>query len=178
MDLSGNPDRIVIYPSQAKMLLVLLGSIAFVVIGVWSGISSLAREVVFWSIASYLSVSFFAVCGFYAAYRLVIRRPALEVDTTGITDAASAFGLRHLSWEEIDYVLLYKYAGQSMLGIIPRNLDIFLSRQPVVRRFFIKLNLALGCAPINIPQVGLSMELAELARLFQNRYGVCVEGDV
>jgi hypothetical protein len=178
-DSSTDPNRVVIYPSRAKMLLVLLGSIAFVVIGVWIGTPGVARGLAIWKVvvASYIGVPCFAACGLYAAYRLAIRRPALEIDSTGITDAASAVGAGRLSWDEVDHVVLYKYSGQSMLGIVPRNLDIFVNRQPVVRRFLIKLNRALGCAPINVPQVGLSMKVAELANFLHTRHGVRVEGD-
>lgn len=178
-DSSTHADRLVIYPSRAKMSLVLLGSIAFVVIGIWIGTPGVARGVPIWKvvIASYIGVPFFAVCGLYAAYWLSSHRPALEIDSTGITDAASALGAGRLSWDEVDHVVLYKYSGQAMLGIVPRSLDIFLSRQHAVRRCLTKLNLALGCAPINVPQVGLRMSVAELADLLHTRYGVRVEGD-
>jgi hypothetical protein len=178
-DSSGDPSRVVIYPSRAKMSLVLLGSIAFAVIGIWIGTPGVARGLAIWKvvIASYIGVPFFAACGLYAAYRLATHRPALEIDSTGITDAASAVGAGRLNWDEVDHVVLYKYSGQSMLGIVPKELGMFLSRQSAVRRSLTKLNMALGCAPINVPQVGLSMEVAELAILLHTRYGVRVEGD-
>jgi len=176
---STDADRVVIYPSRAKMALVVLGSMAFVVIGVWIGTPGVARGLAMWKVvvASYIGVPFFAACGLYGAYRLAIRRPALEIDSTGITDAASAVGAGRLSWDEVDHVVLYKYSGQSMLGIVPRNLEMLLSRESVVRRLLTKLNLALGCAPINVPQVGLTMKVADLANLLHTRHGVRVEGD-
>jgi hypothetical protein len=179
LDSSADGDRLVIYPSRAKMSLILLGSIAFVGIGIWIGTPAVAREQPLWKVvvASYVGVPFFGACGLYAVYRLAIRRPALEIDSTGITDSASAVGAGRLSWDEVDHVVLYKYSGQWMLGIIPRNLDVFLSRQPFPRRFLTKLNLALGCAPVNVPQVGLSMKVAELANLLHTRHGVRVERD-
>ncbi len=180
LDSRTSPDdRVVIYPSRSKMLLILLGSIAFVVAGIWIGTSHMGQELPVWKviIASYIGVPFFGFCGFYAAYRLAIRRPALEIDSTGITDAASALGARRLSWDEVDHVVLYTYLGQEMLGIIPRDLDTFLSRQPAIRRSLTKLNLALGCAPINVPQVGLSMKVADLTSLLHTRYGIRVEAD-
>jgi hypothetical protein len=178
-DSSIDPDKVVIYPSRAKTLLVLLGSIAFVVIGVWIGTPSVARGLAIWEvvIGSYVGVPFFAACGLYAINRLVSHRPALEIDSTGITDAASAIGVGRLGWDEVDHVVLYRYSGQPMLGIVPANLDTFLGRQPVLRRSLTKLNLALGCAPINVPQVGLSMKVVELANLLHTRYGVRVRGD-
>jgi len=178
-DSSSDANRLVIYPSRSKMALILLCSIAFVVIGVWVRTPGVARGLEVWEVivASYVCVPFFAASGLYAAYRLAIRRPALVIDSTGITDSASAEGAGRLRWDEVDHVVLYKYFRQEMLGIVPSNLGIFLSRQSVARRFLTKLNLALGCAPINVPQVGLSMKVAELARLLHTRYGVHVEGD-
>jgi hypothetical protein len=179
-DSSEHSDRLVFYPSRRKTLLVLLGSIVFVVIGIWIGTPGVARGVAIWKvvIASYVGVPFFVACGLYAAYRLARHRPAVEIDSTGITDAASALGAGRLSWDEVDHVVLYKYSGQSMLGIVPRDLDIFLRRQHAVRRSLIKLSVALGCAPVNVPQVGLRMKVAELADLLHRRYGVRVEGAV
>ncbi len=178
-DPSTDPNRVVIYQSRPKMSLVLLGSIAFVVIGVWIGTPNVARGLAVWEVvvASYVGVPFFAACGLYAAYRLAVRRPALEIDSMGITDTASAVGAGRLRWDEVDHVVVYKYSGQVMLGIVPKNLDIFLNRQPVVRRFLMKLNLALGCAPINVPQFGLRMGVLELAHLLHTRHGVRVAGD-
>jgi len=150
-----------------------------VVIGAWIGTPGVAKGLAIWKVvvASYVGVPFFAACGLYAAYRLAIRRPAVEIDSKGITDAASAVGAGRLSWDEVDHIVLYKYSGQSMLGVVPRNLDNFLNRQRVVRRVLMKLNLTLGCAPINIPQAGLSIKVAELANLLHTQHGVRVEGD-
>jgi hypothetical protein len=178
-DSSGRFDRLVIYPSRAKMALVLLGSIVFVVIGVWIGTLRIERVVPILEVivATYIGVPFFGACGLYAAYRLAIRRPALQIDSSGITDTSSALGAGRLLWDEVDHVVLYKYYGQSMLGVIPRDLDILLVRQHPVRRYLTKLNLQLGCAPINVAQVGLPMKVAELADVLRTRYGVLVEGD-
>jgi hypothetical protein len=62
-----------------------------------------------------------------------------------------------------------------MLGIVPKDLETFLSRRHPVRRSLVRLNLALGCAPLNIPQVLLRVKVSELAELLHARYGVRVE---
>ena len=178
LDSTQHSDRLVIYPSRVKMSLVLLGAIAFVLAGLWIGASGIARVAPIWEvfIATYVGVPFFAACGLYAAYRLVIRRPALEIDWMGITDTSSALGAGRLGWEEVDHLVLYQISGQSMLGIVPRDLGLFLSRQNAVRRSLTRLNLAWGFAPINVAAVGVPMKLAELADLLHTRYGVRVEG--
>jgi hypothetical protein len=177
LDSSAYSDRLVIYPSRIKTLLVLLGAAAFVVACIWIGSPGIARRVAPWEvfIASYIGVPFFAACGLYALYRLIWRRPALEIDSTGITDAASALGAGHLTWPEVDHIVLYKFYGQLMLGIHPKDPDSILSRLHPVRRSLLKLNNGLGCAPLNIPQVILPMKLSELAELLHARYGVRIE---
>ena len=115
-----------------------------------------------------------AASGLYAVYRLAIRRPSLEFDSNGIT-APNVVGVGRLSWDEVDHVVLYNYYGQAMLGIVPRDFDGFVSRQRVIRRSLIKISLALGCTPISVPQVWLSVKLADLARRFETEYGMRVE---
>ena len=173
-----HPDRLVIYPSRRKAALVLLGAIVFVVLGLWIGSPGMRSRVsmVERMIATYIGVPFFAACGLYAAYRIVIRRPAVVVDPTGITDTSHPFGVGYLGWGDIDRVVLYRYQGQAMLGIYPKNLETLLSRLEGVRSKYIRANLALGCAPVNLAQVMLPMGLAELAALMHARYGVRVEG--
>lgn len=175
-ELTNDPDRIVIYPSRAKTALVLLGAIGFVALCAWIvslGVRSVGVE---GFVASLVGVPFFGVCGIYAAYRLAHHRPAVEIDRMGIVDGASALGVGRLLWDDVDHVRLYEYWGQPMLGIIPRELELFLSRQHPLRRSITKLNLKLGCAPVNVPQVILPMKLAQLADLLRARYGVRVEG--
>ena len=177
-DALEQPDRIVIYPSRLKLALVLLGAVGFVLVGLWIGGTGVLGvlpipEIV---IVVYIGVPFFAACGLYAAYRLVRNQPALVIDSTGITDYASGLGAGHLSWDDIDHVVVYTYSGQPMLGIVPRSLELFLSRQHATRRSLTKFNLHLGCAPVNIPQVALPMTVAELADVLHTRYGVRVEG--
>jgi len=175
----GYAERIVIYPSRLKATLVFLGAIAFVVLGIWIGSPGMRSRVSPLEVilGSYLGVPFFGACGLYALYRIVIRRPALEIDWTGITDTSSAISAGHLNWEEIDHVVLYRYHSQPMLGIVPKDLGGFLNRLGSIRRSMLQLNLRLGIAPINIAQVVLPMSVAELGDLIRTRYGVRVEGD-
>jgi hypothetical protein len=179
LDSGERFDRLVIYPSRSKLVLVLLGSIAFVLLGIWIGSPGVAQRVPRWKIVfvSYVGAPFFTACGLYAAYRLVSHRPSVEIDSKGVSDSASGLAAGRLSWDEVDHLVLYRYSGQPLLGIVPRDLEIFLSRQHPVRRSLTKLNLALGCAPVNIPQVALPMKVVELAELLHTRYGVRVEGD-
>jgi hypothetical protein len=163
---------VVIYPSRVKMVLALLAVIGFVALGIWIGTSGDASPLQL-LIVSYLGVPAWSACGLYGAYRLVRHRPAVEADSTGMT-----VGMQCLRWEEVARLRLFKYYGKPMLGIIPKDLEGFLIRQHPVRRCITKLNLRLGCDPVNIPQATLRMKLAELAALLHSRYGVRVESEL
>jgi len=179
MDTGTEGDRLVVYPSRVKMFFVLLGAIAFVVLGFWIASPEVASRVAPWKVlvASYVGVPFFGTCGLYASYRLVRHRPSIEIDATGITDNASAVAVGHLSWDEIDYVRPYECSGQSMLGIFPKDLGALLARQNAWRRTMMKLGLGMGGAPVNIPQTTLPMTVEELAEILRTRHGVRSQAD-
>jgi hypothetical protein len=123
-------------------------------------------------VAAYVGVPFFGACAIFAIIRLVRRRPAVEADANGITDRASAIGVGHLSWDEVDHIVVRGLRRQVFLGIVPRDVEGFLKRQPAVRRLLLRLNLAMGFPPVNIPQAGLPMRVAALADLLHERFGV------
>lgn len=175
--MSEGAHRLVVYPRRVKMALVLLGAIAFVVLGIWIATPGIAAKVAPWKVllASYVGVPFFGACALYAAYRLVRHKPSIEIDATGIMDNASAVAVGHLGWDEIDYVKPYEYSGQSMLGIFPKDLDALLARQTAWRRSLMKMGLGMGAAPVNIPQAILPMTVEELAEILHSRHGVRVE---
>lgn len=179
MKHDAGPDRdcLVVYPSRIKLGLILVGSLVFVALGVHVARVAEERGIDFWKVVvvSYLGVPFFAYCAAFSAWRLLVRRPALVIDSSGITDAASAAAVGHLAWDEVDRLVLYNFRGQAMLGIFPRDLDRFFERLPLHVRLVARLNLAMGCAPINLPQVGLDMPLLDLALLIQTRSGVRFE---
>ena len=166
--------NIVIYPHRGKLLLVLLGAVAFVAIGVfflwYRDVSIIGRiEMILVGVASIL---FFGLVALYVVYRLVWRRPALIIGPEGIVDRASVIGVGRLSWSEVAYIEAYRFREQPMLGVYPRDLEAMLARLPGWHRRVIRLNLALGCAPVNLPQVTLPGTTDDLARLIASRFDV------
>ena len=154
----GGADKFVIYPSRIKALLKLLGSIAFLVFFVVAGVVGLVQGLPISRIVPVLGVAvpLFVALAFHAATRAVRPRPAVEMDAMGIKERATV-------------------RGQVFLGIVPRDMAGFLKRQPAVRRLLLRLNLAMGFPPVNIPQVGLPMKVAALAELLHERFGVRIE---
>jgi len=177
-ELTANGE-IVIYPDRKKLLLVLLGACGFVILGIVvlqiQGIGVVRRlEMI---VAGVASISFFGSVAAYAVYRLLRWRPAVVIGPGGITDNASLLGIGRLPWNDVEYVMPYRFRGQPMLGVVPRDLDGMLRRLSWWHGLAIKMNLALGCAPVNLPQVTLPGTTDDLAKLIASRFDVRVRLD-
>ena len=102
--------------------------VALVAMSVWIGSSPRFAGFSRWKIfvSACLGVpSFSGAVGVFAARCRYSLHPkaALELDDIGITDNASAVGAGHLRWAEIDHLVLYRFLGQPLLGIVPVNLS-------------------------------------------------------
>lgn len=76
----------VVYHSKARLILVILGALMFVVVGYWF-VSGGARTL---QVIGWLSIVFFGACGLYAVWRLLRPTPAVVVSAQGIVDNATA----------------------------------------------------------------------------------------
>jgi hypothetical protein len=88
----GAPNKVEIYPSRGRLVLLGFVSLLFVLLGLWMGLGGEAPGIPGWRVVagSYLGVPFFSACLCYAAYRLIARRPALVLCLEGIVDQGSA----------------------------------------------------------------------------------------
>lgn len=165
---------IVIFPHRGKLVLVLLGAVGFVAIGIfllWYRNVGAFRRVEF-VLTGLASILFFGLVAVYVVYRLVWRRPAVIIGPGGIVDHSSLLGVGRLQWSEVAYIEAYRFRNQPMLGVYPRDLDAVLARLPGWHRRAIRMNLSLGCAPMNLPQVTLPGRIDDLARLIASRFDV------
>lgn len=158
---------IVVPISRTKMALVLAGALLFVAAGVWM---LRAPRTPIDVPAAWFAIVFFGGCAIYAGLRLIRSTPALVIDANGIYDNASALGAGFISWEDIAEMRPYTMRNQTFLGIMPKDLDAFLARQPAWKRLAIQFNLMTGGPAASIPQVILPMPVVDLLRTIERRY--------
>ena len=164
-------NELVIPASRAKLTGVAFGAACFVVAGAWL-VSLAPREGPIVATIGGASIVFFGLCGAYAIRRIFRPTPAVVINGEGILDNASALGVGLVRWDEIAELQEYEFNGQTFLGVVPKDLDRLLANQPAWKRSAIRANLALGAAPINIPQVLLPLRVSELLREIRLRYPV------
>ncbi len=170
----GHDDSIRIYPIRTKLWLALLGAILFVALGLW--ILRLREELAllrhYHGVVAVLAIVFFGACAAVILLRLLMPSPTVVLSREGITDSTSPFGVGFLSWDEVAYISIYFIEGKRTLGVFLKDAISIMSRLGGAKAQFMKTNLRMGFAPVNISQILVSMPLEELAELMRTRYGV------
>ena len=164
-------DDVVIYPSKLKALLMAAGSLLFVALGFYLASERVHRRLPLWAIVvvAYIGIPFFGLSFLYMLYRLLFPKPSVVISREGIFDNASAVGAGMLRWEEIAEIYPYDFMGQRMLGLVPRDAEAVIARQPPLKRVLARMNRGLVQAPFNIPQTTLSIPVDELLKIIEER---------
>jgi hypothetical protein len=118
-----------------------------------------------------VTVAFFGAAVVSILYRLVRPAPAILITPRGIVDNASGVSVGLIPWDQIREVREYRVQGQVFLGIVPKDLDALLERQPRWKRAAIRANLSMGAAPVNVPQAALGVKVSDLVREIEQRLG-------
>jgi hypothetical protein len=159
--------ELVVPASVWKLVALAAGSVAFVLAGAWMVRRPENPTDV---LAGAAAMLLFGACGIFVIVRIARRAPAVVINDQGILDNASALAAGFIAWDEIEDIREYRFRNQVFLGIFPKQLDAILARQPAWKRQAIRANLALGAAPINIPQVVLPMRVADLLKEIRARF--------
>jgi len=164
------PDAVVIYPSRARVFLLLLGSAAFVALGIvlWR-IGGIRNEVV-----GVAASGFFGLCLVFAVVKLISHQPALIMNSSGFMDNTSALGGYTVRWDEVESIYISSmrtslFSAQRFLSVRLKRPEEFLSRQSAFKARLMKANVGLVGAPINISTNTLPVKLEELVAMMQKR---------
>ncbi len=75
----------------------------------------------------------------FVILNLLRREPVLIIDAQGIYDNSSFIGVGHIKWEEISKLYTGRRFFSHYLFIFPKDYDSILSRQPFMKKIFIKM---------------------------------------
>src|SRR6516164_9557180 len=101
---SGTPPDVVVPLSKGRIILLLLGAVAFVVASIWMWSIADAQtrfNPLTMKAAAIAGVSFFGMCAIYSSYKLFDTRPGLIIDEQGIEDHSSAVAAGRIPWEDV-----------------------------------------------------------------------------
>lgn len=177
-----NPnDETIIALSKTKLVLLLLGSAAFVAAGAWllsldpatvrshRAFGAFFNDPLFARGLGLLSILFFGICGAYALKALFDKKPGLVLNDSGFVDNASAVAAGFIPWSEVVGVGVFEVNKQRTLIVEVADPQKYVGRGGALRRALNKANYKLSGSPITIPSTALSIGFPELVSLF-DRY--------
>jgi hypothetical protein len=176
-------DKLEIQIKKVFFIFPILGSIAFVISGIYIIASSFSElpeiskndfysnpfVMVFIGI---LSITFFGF-GLIVLFRKFLdKNPGLIIDSIGIVDNTAAFTTKRIKWENIKqikkYNLLFGLFGQFIVIIVDNN-DIYIKQfKNKIFQIMAKLDQKMTGSPINIPSNLLEYKQKELINILQN----------
>ena len=182
----SSTDEKIIELSKTKILLGILGSLAFVVAGVW--LLTLDAELIrtgdnfrlFFNnpaVAYGLGFAAIVVFGILALFffrKLLNKEPGLILNSSGIMDNASAASAGFIPWSEVLGSEVFEMQKQKMLVIMVSDPEKYVQRGSAIKQKLNKANYNMVGSPITISATTLKTNFAELRSTFdeyQRKYG-------
>ena len=155
--------------SKKKILLMLLGSLAFVVIGLWFEISPPPISNPYWgnptklAIVGYASIFFFGLCAFILFQKLSDNKPGLIIDGTGVTDNSSGVSAGQILWSDLEDISVMEMNRQKLIMLHVKNPQEYIDKQTSgFKRKMLQMNYNMYGTPLSISANGLKISFDEL----------------
>ena len=167
--------RIEIPLSKTKLFLLFLGSIAFIVGGIWmvanpNGFATSYRPTnpVFIFGLGFVSIIFFGFCLVNIAKKLLDSAPGLVIDEKGIYDNSGAISLGLILWSDILELRTTEVFKQRFIVVIVNNPEQYINAQTrALNKTGLRRNYKSCGSPITISANGLKTNFDELYRLLE-----------
>lgn len=169
--------RVEIPLSKTRISLMILGSVVFVLLGIWFIVDPPDARNVFWSNPVMLrglgivTIVFFGYAGLVLMRKLTEQQPGLVVDETGITDYSSGLSGGHVAWTDIQDILILQIQRQKMVMILVRDPEAFIQREKsAVKRKLMAVNYRSYGSPWNISANSLQISFDDLYQLLTDHF--------
>lgn len=163
--------------SKSKLTIMLLGSMAFVGLGIWfvadpASITSWRHSseslAIFSGIASIL---FFGLMSFVISKKIFDTTPGLIISNDGLTDNSSGISAGFVPWSDIKEITEIKIVNQQFIKLVVGNPEVYIARQPnAFKRWVAQRNYKMYGSPIGISANGLKYTYEDLNVLIQRRF--------
>lgn len=159
-------DSISIPLSKGKIVLIVIGSIAFVVMSclllIYSQQIPRMNSILIKGVVA-SGILFFGFCGVFGLKKLFDDKPGLIIDAEGIVDNSSAVAAGRILWDEITSLKISEIAGQRFLTIMVVSPEKYVGGQSKLRAWLNSMNTKMTGSPINISTNALKISLDALA---------------
>jgi hypothetical protein len=170
------PVEMTIEISRTKISFLILGSIGFVLAGVWMvnlddasiRLHGLLRSPVLMHGVGYLGIGFFGLCGLIAVKKFFEGGIGLQFSKDGFIDHSRGASARFIPWSEVSEVGVFEFRRQRMLVIKVIHPEKYAEIDGSLKRWAYEMNLKMYGSPIVISSSALKIGFAELQEIFRD----------
>jgi hypothetical protein len=168
-------DQITIPLSKRKIVLLMIGSLIFVILGTLlilypeRFLTLFFRNEEIIRIIGFAGILFFGFCSIFFVKKLFDNKPGLIINKNGIIDNTSGIASGLIEWHDIKEIKILEIVRQKIILIIVANPDDYIARQKsAFKRKIMKLNYDHYDTPIQIITNGLKCSHTELFEMINS----------
>lgn len=174
--MTSKKGRIEIPLSKKKIILMLVGSIAFVMIGLWFVIAPPTISNPFFGnptrllILGIVAILFFGVLAVFFARKLRDSKPGLVISDLGLTDNSSGVSAGLILWSDIVDLSVIEIQQQKLIMLVVKNPQEYIDRQKSgFKRKLMQMNHNMYGTPLSITSNSLQIKFDELLNILSDR---------
>ena len=169
--------KIEIQLSKSKVILLLLGALAFVAIGVWFVTAPPEMEnpilggptKIF--IVGVISILFFGFAAFFAIKKLLDKTPGLVISEEGVFDNSSAVSAGLVPWTDLLEIRETKVVNQVFINLVVKNPQAYIDKQKnSIKRKLLQVNYNTYGTVIGISPNTLKCDHKELKEMLTKAF--------
>lgn len=168
--MTNTTGQIEIPLSKKKLILMLIGSIGFVMAGLWFVINpSLFGNPTLVFVTGVASISFFGLCAIYITRKLPDNRPGLIIDKLGLTDNSSGVSGGQILWSDIENISVIEIHRQKLIMLQVKNPQDYIDKQTSgLKRKMMQMNFSMYGTPLSITSNALQIKFDELLNVLND----------
>lgn len=168
----------VIELSKVKIVLLILGAAAFVLLGAWllsldaGTIESQRRfnnPILIYGVGV-ASIVFFGLCGLVGIKKLFDKSPGLILSAEGILDNSSGVSAGIIPWSEVVSIGEYQVQKQKFISIQVADPNKYANSGNALKRMANRANIKMCGTPVNISANSLKISYSELLETITEYY--------
>jgi hypothetical protein len=169
--MTRSTEQIEIPLNKKTLILVLVGSIGFVLLGLWFIFAPQTFEgnPILLFMTGLVSVLFFGLGVVYAARKLIDNTPGLIIDNIGLTDNSSMISVGQILWSDIKNILVIRICIL-IIALQLRNFKNYVDKQTNwLKRKALQGNLYLFGTPVIINAWALQVKSDDLLKMLYEK---------
>ncbi|KPE51059.1 STM3941 family protein [Chryseobacterium indologenes] len=172
-------NKIEIKGSKAKLVIMFIGALIFVIVGVFLIInpetffSVIFKNIIFIRVIGIVSIIFFGLCFIFLLRMLLMKENNLILDKNGITDNSSYSSVGMIDWKDITSIKSIDVMSTKFLIINLKDPNKYLISQNSIKRKLLERTFKTYGTPIAISSNALKCSFKELEQTilqFYNKY--------